>query len=111
MFDDVGEDLGAVDEDLKDKMVLDNEDGDMYDDGWVIDDDEEPGNVSHKVGRKGEMNQDETGPREMGEYAILRGVHPLLSVHHIHRISQRHESTAGIPTRLDSVPKQEKIPR
>lgn len=111
MFDDVGEDLGAADEDLKDKMALDNEDGDMYDDGWVIDDEEEPGNVSHSVGRMGGTNQDETGPREMGVYAILPGVHPLLNLHHIHRISQRHESTAGIPTRFYSFPKQEKLPR
>jgi hypothetical protein len=68
MFDDVGEDLGAADDDLKDKMALDNEGGIMYDDSWVIDDDDEPGNAApYRVGQNEAVDQSERGPREMGK--------------------------------------------
>lgn len=68
MFDEVGENLGGVGGDLKDKMALDNDGGDMYDDGWVIDDDDEPGNAApYRVGQNEAMDQDERGPREMGK--------------------------------------------
>lgn len=36
-------DLGQDDQDALDKMAVDDEDGDIYNDGWVIDDDDEPG--------------------------------------------------------------------
>lgn len=109
MFD-AGEDLGAADEDLKDKMALGNEDGDVYDDGWVIDDEDEPGNgVLYRAGQNEGMDHDETGPREMGKCAISgRGPHANEG-HSSCNISQCYQGPTSVSTGFDTVPKQEKI--
>lgn len=73
MFDHVGEDLGAADEDILDKMALDNAHGDAYDDGWVIEDEDELGNAApYRVGANQVMDGDETGLKEMGEQAVFQ---------------------------------------
>lgn len=60
-------DLGQDDQDALDKMAVDDEDGDIYNDGWVIDDDDEPGGVSaYKANPNGIVDDDGRGMREMG---------------------------------------------
>lgn len=66
MFADIGEeDLGQDDVDAIDKMAVDKE-SDIYDDGWVIDDDDEPGGAAAYKNPNAPVDHDGQGMREMG---------------------------------------------
>jgi hypothetical protein len=110
IFDGVGEDLGADDEDFKDKMAIDHEDADMYDDGWVIDDDDELGNAARfRTGPNVAIDRDETGPREMGK-CVTSGIYLALT-YLLDNSSQCHESPTRLSARFHPIPEQEKISR
>lgn len=108
---DIDEDLGAADQDALDKMAVDAEVGDGYDDGWIIDDDEAPGgSTSYRPKLPAALDHDGLGVREMGASVILQDWSINFS-NFARSSSQRDQGSTTIPVRFYTFREPETLPR